>query len=457
MAVAIVGGGIAGLAAAYELAVRDVRFVLLEASDRVGGLIRTEHVDGFTIDSGADSMLAQKPAGIQLCQELGLGRRLISQRPPRTAYVHANGRLHRLPSPSVFGIPTTWRGLLNYTLLPWPARMTLGSDLVFQHSTVADADESVASFFRRRFGPATVDLIAQPLLGGIHAGDVERLSLKSVAPRLLDPGMFKLRWEAPTPPTADGMFRALEGGMGELVSALAVRLPDGSIRLGSPASGLVRSTSDAARSRWQVTYRSGTIEADAVIVAAPAHVAATLCRDVDPDLAALCASVPYVSTASVALGWPRTSVAHPLNGSGFVVARTHSTLRITAATWVSSKWEYRAPEGAVLLRAFLGGANDPQAAQQSDAELISIAVRDLSNVLDISGPPAVARVQRWIGAGAQHEVGHLARVAQIEARLSRLPGLFVAGSGFRALGLPDCIADARSTAAEGARYVKMQE
>ena len=213
MAVAIVGGGIAGLAAAYELAARDVRFVLLEASDRIGGLIRTERAGGFTIDAGADSMLAQKPAGIRLCEELGLGRRLMAQRPPRTAYVHARGHLHRLPSPSVFGIPTTWSGLASYSLLPWPARLHvaiaqlrprithLGSDPsadeITRLGSDPSADESVASVYRRRFGPETVDLIAQPA-GGIHAG--VGLLHQSVAPRLLDPRLFTLRWQSPPRP-----------------------------------------------------------------------------------------------------------------------------------------------------------------------------------------------------------------------------------------------------------------
>jgi oxygen-dependent protoporphyrinogen oxidase len=467
MAVAIVGGGIAGLAAAYELAARDVRFVLLEASDRVGGLIRTERVGGFTIDAGADSILAQKPAGIRLCEELGLGRRLIAQRPPRTAYVHARGHLHRLPSPSVFGIPTTWPGLASYSLLPWPARLQValaqlrlritrpGSDP--SRADATRADESVASFYRRRFGPATVDLIAQPLLGGIHAGDVERLSIQSVAPRLLDPGLFTLRWQSPPSTQPDGLFRALEGGMGELVDAIALRLPDGSIRLRSAATSLVATPATDARNKWQIRYDRGVVDADAVIIAAPAHAAATLCAEIDPELAALCRDVPYVSTASVALAWPRANVAHPLDGSGFVVARQHSALRITAATWVSSKWEHRAPEGMVLLRAFLGSASDPAAVDADDRELIGIAVRDLSAVLDITGAPAFARVQRWIRAGAQHEVGQLSRVARIEARLAGLPGLFVAGSGFRAVGVPDCIADGRSAATAAARYVKMQE
>jgi protoporphyrinogen/coproporphyrinogen III oxidase len=484
--VLIIGGGITGLAAAWELARIGVPFRLLEASERAGGLILTEHVDGFTLEAGADSMLIQKPAALQLCDELGLGPQLISPT-SSTAYVFADGRLHALPSPSVFGIPTTWSGLTTYDLLPWPARLRLGSGLVFQHFASSwshrqakldasdasggrqstrpdpkrggradDGDESVASFYRRRFGAATVDLIAAPLLGGIHAGDVERLSMKAVAPRLVDAegrhGSMLRAFRRSRPASGgEGLFKSLASGMGELVSAIQRRLPAESIRFGVDAKAI-----SATQSGFQVQTGTDTLEADSVIVAIPAHRAAPLLAPVDPALADLCAEVPYVSTVSVALAWPRASVAHPLNGSGFVVARQHSTLRVTACTWASSKWRGRAPAHTILLRVFLGGASDPDAASLSDDELIEIAVRDISSVLGITDAPRLARVHRWMRAGAQHHVGHAARIARIEDRLAALDGLFVAGSGFRAIGIPDCVTDGRATAVEAARFVKMK-
>ena len=193
-----------------------------------------------------------------------------------------------------------------------------------------------------------------------------------------------------------------------------------------------------------------------MILAVPAHRAAALMTPVDATVADLCGEIPYVSTVSVALAWPRANVAHPLNGSGFVVARQHSTLRVTACTWASSKWRGRAPAHMILLRVFLGGASDPEAASLSDDELIAIAVGDVSSVLGITDAPRLARVHRWIRAGAQHHVGHAARIARIEARLAALDGLFVAGSGFRAIGIPDCVTDGRATAVEAARFVKIK-
>ncbi len=198
------------------------------------------------------------------------------------------------------------------------------------------------------------------------------------------------------------------------------------------------------------------LTAQSVIVASPAHAAATLLERADEDLAALCAAVPYVSTASVALAWERARVSHPLRGSGFVVARQQSDLRISACTWVSSKWQDRAPSDTALFRAFLGGATDPSAALLSDEELAAIATADVSKVVGASGSPAFVRIQRWPNAGAQHNVGHRPHLQQIETRLRALPGLFVAGSGFRAIGIPDCVADGRAAAIDAAAFVALR-
>lgn len=440
----IIGGGITGLAAAFELSQRGVAFRLFEASDRAGGLIRTEHVDGFLIEAGPDSVLAQKPAALALCEELGLTSRLISTTPPRRAYVLSGGRLHALPAPSVLGIPTTVGGILSYDLLPWHARVRLAMEPMVPRQ--APADESVAAFFRRRFGPATVDLVAAPLLGGIHAGDVERLSMRSLFPRFAEAearggSVLRAHLHRRAGEAAGGAFRSLASGMGELVAAIERRLPPGAVVYRAPVTRLAH-----AGGQWQVTAGGQTGSARAVILAVPAFAAARLLAPVAPDAAAGCAEVPYVSTASIALAWPRAAVRHPLDGSGFVVARRHSTLRITACTWVSSKWSGRAPKGTVLLRAFIGGAHDPGAAGLDDAALVRVAAADIAGVLGIEGAPLLSRIQRWPNAGPQHNVGQIARVAAIDAALARHPGLVVAGSGFRSVGIPDCIADGRAAA-----------
>ncbi len=451
--IVIIGGGIAGLAAAHELTRRRHPFVLLEAAARVGGLILTEQVDGFTLDAGPDSILAQKPAGLQLCEELGLGPRLLRTRPPRSAFVLKDDRLFPLPSPSVLGIPTTRSALMHYTLLPWSARMRLALEPFVPPG--AGNDESVGSFFRRRFGSQTVGLIAEPLLGGIHAGDIDQLSVHALFPRLVfaerQRGRVLGNVGARTAPDPDGLFRSLRGGMSELVDAIVSQLPREAVRLRAPATSI-----HASGATWTVADPRRAHVADAVIMAAPAHAAARLLAPIDAEASRICGLVPYVSTTSVALGYRRSDIGHRLEGSGFVVARSHSSARITACTWASSKWEARAPEDHALLRAFVGGAHDPAAVELRDDELVALAARDLSGPLHITGEPVVARVYRWRDAGAQHVVGHRARMTDLTARLRAQGGLFVTGSGFDSIGIPDCIAHARSVAAVAADYVTMR-
>jgi oxygen-dependent protoporphyrinogen oxidase len=449
--IVVVGGGITGLAAAFEAARRRVACLVLESSPAPGGLIRTERTGGFTIDAGPDSLLAQKPAAIELCDDLGLSGQLMTTRKPRTAYVLRDGRLHALPSPSVLGIPTSLAALGRYDLLGWPARLRVALEPLIPEPS--QDDESVAAFFRRRFGAATVDLIAEPLLGGIHAGDIEQLSMRSVFPRLVhaaqQPGGVT-RSLSGAPRNDTGMFRALRGGMADLIVAIVKALPAGAVRTNSPVTRIER-----AASGWTVTAGGDRVDASAVIVSAPAHAAAALLRPLDAEAARLCDAVPYASTASIALGWKRRDVSHPLAGSGFVVARRHNHVRITACTWVSSKWDHRAPADHVLLRAFAGGTHDPGAVDLDDEALIDMTVRDLTPLLGISAAPMLTRVFRSRNAGAQHQVGHGARMAALAHRIAALPGLFVAGSGFESIGIPDCVTNGRRAGGAAADYVRM--
>lgn len=438
----IVGAGITGLTVAYELHKRGVSSTVYEAGARSGGLIRTERAEGFTVEAGPDSVLATKPAALDLANELGLGDQIQEVRTPG-AYVLRGHRLFRLPSPSLLGLPLTWRAVFGYDLLPWRARLRLARGLMARGDrsggAATDADVSVAGFFRSRFGPDAVDLIAQPLLGGIHAGDIEQLSMASLFPRLLEldrapGGIFGARAaQTQTSGRPGSPFRSLRGGMSVLVDALESQLPAGTIRYGTPLASIP--------------------DGRPVIIAAPAYVAAAMLEPIDPEAAAICAAVPYVSTVSVALAWPRSAVPHPLDGTGFVVARRHSDVRITACTWVSQKWDGRAPADMTLLRAFVGGAHDPAAIDVDDDDLVAIVRRDLGAVLGVTAGPALARVYRWRRMGAQHTVGHLARMAELERRLAPR-GIFVAGSGFKAVGIPDCVADARRTAGAAAEFAK---
>jgi protoporphyrinogen/coproporphyrinogen III oxidase len=449
--VAIVGGGIAGLATAFELQLRGLRAAVLEAADRPGGVITTERFDGWVVDGGPDAMLVQKPGAIALCRELGLEPRLVSTLTPRTAYVLRDGRLHAIAEGSFLGFPLRFGALARASLFSLGGRLRMAAELfVPRHG--GDADESIAAFVRRRFGDEAVDYLAEPLLAGIHAGDAERLSMRALFPRLLEAERqsgsvlrsFRALRMTPSP---RGAFVSLPGGTGELIATLAAALAPGTLTVRARVHEVRRTN------LYVVDSEAGRVEARAVVLAAPAYVSAGLLRRYDASLAALCDAIPYASTATVALGYRRDQVAHPLRGTGFVVPRVER-LALMAGTWVSSKWPERAPAGHVLLRGFVGGGRDPHRLDRSDDELIATVRDELTDLLGISGEPLFARLFRWTRQSPQYEVGHLQRVATIEQRLQAIPGMFVAGSGFRAIGIPDCITDGRDTAGRVAEYLK---
>jgi oxygen-dependent protoporphyrinogen oxidase len=448
--VTIVGGGIAGLSAAYELTRRGVPFVLLEQAATPGGVILSENVDGFTIDAGPDALLTQKPEGIRLCQELGLGDRLIPTLPPRLAFIQRGGRLYPLPAASVLGIPTRFGPFLRTGLFSWRAKLRMGAEL-FIPARTDQSDESIGAFMTRRFGHEATIYLAEPLLAGIHAGDVNRLSLAALFPRFAEAeraagSLIRSLRRRSGPPPPDGVFRSLPGGLSELVRAIVGSLPPGSVRTNTAVARVqtLRVESDVM---FRVETAAGsTTDSRALILATPAHVTASLTRDFDEDIARLCDEIPYASIATVALAFPRTAVTHPLNGSGYVVPRAEAN-GILAATWLSSKWPHRAPVGQVLMRTFIGGARDPDACSLDDAALAERSLGALRGILGIRGEPLFTRVYRFVRASAQHEVGHLERIATLDRRLTGHSGLFVTGSGFRGVGIPDCVADARATAA----------
>jgi oxygen-dependent protoporphyrinogen oxidase len=453
--VVIVGGGIAGLAAAYELSRRGVPFVVLERAPLAGGVIFSEEVDGFTIDGGPDSLLIQKPEAIALCREIGLGDRLVSTKPPRMAYIQRGGRLHALPAASVLGIPTRVGPFVGTTLFSWAGKLRMGAEL-FVPPRRDDADESIGAFMTRRFGVEATTYLAEPLLAGIHAGDVDRLSVRALFPRLVDAerthGSLLRGFRKSHPQSAarsvDGAFKSLPGGLSEMVRALVEALGRERVRTATAVDAI---TGDGP---FFVHASAGeSIEAGAVIIATPAYATSALLRDRDEALSRLAGEIPYASAVTVAMAFTRDQVRHPLTGSGFVVPRVEHT-GILAASWLSSKWPDRAPADRVLIRTFLGGARDPQAIERSDAELIQTSLAALRPILGIERDPLLTRVYRWARGNPQHEVGHLDRMAAIDRALARHPGVFLTGSGFRGVGIPDCVADGRKVGAGAAAWIR---
>src|SRR5688572_15695329 len=451
--VAVIGAGVSGLAAAFELQKRNRSMIVLEREQRPGGIIVTERVGEFVIDAGPDALLVQKPAAVALCNELGLGDRLIPTRPPRTAFVLRDGALHALPGASILGFPTRLKPLFTSTLFGPRAKLRMAAELVIPRAPNSD-DESIAGFVRRRFGPEAVTYIAEPLLAGIHAGDVERLSMRALFPRLVEAearagSVIRAFRRERRPASSDGVFRSFPNGLGELIDGLMKAVPQESVRYGSNVTDIDEENGFTIRIAGRPPIR-----ARAVILAIPAFAAAELLRPVDADLSAACESIRYLSTATVIFAFPRDAVRHDLKGTGFVVPRAEG-ISITAGAWISSKWPQRAPEGQALLRAFLGGARDPNVLSRTDTELTNAALGDLTKILGIRGLPMMTRVYRWNRSSPQQEVGHGELMRRIDAKLAAHPGLFVSAAGFRGVGIPDSIGDARQTAGAAAAFVRM--
>ena len=455
----VIGGGISGLAAAHRLVelARDggwpLDLVLLEAAGRLGGTIRTEWADGFLLEAGPDSFISEKPWALALAERIGLGPRLrgTDDRFRRTYVVRA-GRLRALPEGFLLLAPTRAWPVLASDVFSWRGKLRLGLDLVLPRRAAA-GDESLGSFVRRRLGREALERVAQPLIGGIYTADPDRLSLAATMPRFLAlerehrslilglrraarrgeaAGASGARWS---------LFVTLAGGMEELVAALAARLPAGAVRLDSPAEALA-----LTRDGWQVRLRAGAVlHADGVILAGPAPRMGALVGPVDPPLGGLLDGIAYASAATVALAYRRAAVGHPLDGFGFVVPRVEGRVTL-ACTFSSVKYPGRAPDGFALLRVFIGGALQAGLLAQDDRTLLRLAHDDVAALLGISGEPVLSRVWRHPGTMPQYDVGHLDRVAAVEARVEALPGLALAGGAYRGVGIADCIRSGEAAA-----------
>jgi oxygen-dependent protoporphyrinogen oxidase len=454
---AVIGGGISGLAAAHRLVElsrargRRIDLCLLEASARLGGVIATERSGGFVIESGPDSFLSEKPAALALCQRLGLGDRLIGTREQfRRTYVVREGRLHPLPDGFLLMAPTRFWPLLATPLFSWPGKLRMALDLVLPRRR-ALAEETLSAFVTRRLGREALERVAQPLVAGIYTADPDRLSLAATMPRFIDMerdqrsvilAMWRQQRRAARA-ASDGsgarwsLFLSLDDGLQGLVDAVAQRLPEGVVRLGQSVRTLERTPTG-----WRI---DGRLDCHAVVLALPAHAAARLLRDVDAALADELAAIPYASSAIVNLAYRRENVPFPLDGFGVVVPRVERR-SVLAATFSSLKFPRRAPADHVLVRSFVGGALQPELVDLDDAALLACVERELADLLGVRAEPVLARLARWPASMPQYHLGHLARVARIGERTRSLPGLHLAGNAYGGVGLPDCIASGEHAA-----------
>jgi oxygen-dependent protoporphyrinogen oxidase len=463
--VAVVGGGIAGLAAARSLALAGAQVVVLEP-ERLGGKLRTSEFAGRPVDEGADAFLARVPWAVDLACDLGLGDRLVSPATGR-AHVFVDGRLRPLPAEHLMGVPTDLDAPDLAAILSPEGLAAARRDLAEPGSPPAggadDGDEAIGPFLRRRLGAEVLDRLAGPLVGGINGGDVERLSLAAVTPQLdaaARAGEASLiracaaqraaALAAQPPGEPAPVFLAPAGGMASLIDALVADLSarDVDLRVGLAARALEPTAAGGWRVIADPTSGHGVVtdmvvEADAVVVASPAPVAAALLRDHAPEAAAHLASIRHASVAMVALAVEVEDLpSGGLEGSGLLVARSEGLL-VTACSWASSKWAALAPEqgdGTVVLRASAGCDGDTRIADLSDHDLVDHVIDDLIHVMRYEGTPTEVRVTRWPSSFPQYDVGHLARVAEIEAQLGdRIPSVAVAGNALRGVGIPASI------------------
>lgn len=460
--VVIIGGGIAGLAAAHRLTQTAPGLVvtLIESDHRLGGKIVTERVDGFVIEGGPDTFLSYKPRGLGLCRELGLEDRLhgTNQRIRRT-YVMRDGRLYDLPEGLTGLIPSRFGPMARTALISPLGKLRMGLDYVIPPRS-ADGDESIAAFVERRLGREVYDHLIEPLLSGIYAGDGEQLSLAATFPQLrqtelangsLIKGMLAAKRKAPAP-TPNGKswaaFLTPTTGLAEIVEALEERLGGVDVRLGRRATRV-----EAASPGYRIVLDNGeSVAANAIVFATPAFITAALISNLDSQISTVLRAIPYVSTATVSVAYPLSDIPRPLDGYGYIIPRAQNR-PVLACTWTSTKFPHRAPEGFGLIRAFIGRAGQQDVLERDDVELLQLVRDELRRTLGINAPPLLHRLFRWPKAMPQYTLGHFDRLAEIERRLAVHPGLFVAGNAYRGIGLPDCIASGEAAAEAALKFL----
>lgn len=448
--VAVLGGGISGLGAAYGLrkaipSASELAITVVENRPDLGGTIGTELAHGYRIERGPDSFVTLKPRALGVATELGLGPQVVGVRNRRFFGVR-RGALVPAPEALVLVAPARLGPFFRTRLISLPGKLRASLDVLIPARKTA-GDESLASFVRRRLGRELLDRIADPLVAGIHAGDSERLSMDSLLPQFVAyerkygsviRGLrASVRSHPPAPGDVPRPFASFRDGMGELPKAFAASTPDIVWKIGVRALGVER-TRDG---RLQVGLNDGdTWTGDAVVLTAPTPAAGELVRPLSARLATALAAIRYSSSAVVSLGFREEAYKAPV-GSGVVVPRGEG-LRLSACTFSSSKFEGRAPKGRALVRAFYGGARDESVLELSDETLVGIAEKELGGLIGLRGPAEIVRVHRWPRAHPQYEVGHRDRVAAVEAACAEVPGLFLAGSAYRGIGTSDCLEDA---------------
>ena len=447
--VVIIGGGITGLSAAYYLQKEikenglPLEVKLFEASDRLGGIINTVKKDGFIVEKGPDSVLARKTSALKLIKEVGLEDKVVSNTAGKS-YIYARGKLHTMPEGAFMGIPTQITPFALSGLFSPFGKLRAAGDFILPKGKEMD-DQSLGQFFRRRLGNEIVDNLIDPLLSGIYAGDIDRLSLMSLFPMFYDMEqkhrslVLGLKKSMPKPPKSakkaskKGMFISLSTGLQSLIEELEKRLDEGTVVKETPIEKIVK-----AEAQYTITLANGSEEkADSIIIATEHYHAQkmlsnyTFMKEFDDMIS--------YSVANVAMAFPKSAIKQDIDGTGFLVSR-NSDFRITACTWTHKKWPSTTPDDMALLRCYVGKPNDQDIVDLSDEEIINIALRDLNKTMIITEKPLFHMVTRWKDSMPQYNVGHIERMKNVKESLAKeLPGVYLAGGSYEGVGIPDCI------------------
>ncbi|WP_066295050.1 protoporphyrinogen oxidase [Bacillus sp. FJAT-29937] len=466
--VVIIGGGITGLTAAFylqkEASVKglplDIR--LIESTDRLGGKMQTVVRDGFVIERGPDSFLARKQSASRLAAEVGMEDKLIRNTAGKS-YVLVKDRLHPMPGGSVMGIPTQIAPFVTTGLFSFAGKARAAADFILPKSSPAN-DQSLGKFFRRRLGDEVVENLIEPLLSAIYAGDIDKLSLMSTFPQFyqveqkyksLILGMKKSTPATPLKKTGEkkdkGIFLTFSSGLQSFADALESRLEPNSVMKGCKVERISKK-----ENRYVIELSGGAqLDADSIIMTVPHHITQSVFSDYRffdsfKDMSS-------TSVATIALAFPEEAIEKDIEGTGFVVTR-NSDYTITACTWTHKKWPHTTPAGKVLIRCYVGRPGDEEVVELPDDELIKIVLKELNRTMNITMDPDFAVISRWKDSMPQYTVGHKERIEKVKTHLaSELPGVFLAGSSFEGLGMPDCIDQGEATVEKVLSFINMDE
>lgn len=441
--IAIIGGGVSGLSAAWRLAQAGKPSILIEKNPRLGGVIETSEWEGCVLEGGPDSFLAIKPEAAQLGRELGLGEELIASNDDRRlTYIWKNGRMVPMPDGMMMMIPTKIAPVVTTPLLSWSTKIRMGLEY-FRRPQGPRPERSVSEFISEHYGQETVDYLAEPLLSGVYGGDPRALSVNAVLTRFVDMetkygSLTRAALEARKrmPASSEPLFRTFKRGLASFTSAIE-RAIAGHTRV-------IHGEVEALERGWRLRVNGEWIEAERVIIATPAYAAGALLKPLDHETGRLLESVDYSSSLTIAFVFRPGRLPDP-SGFGFLVPKKERTT-LMAGTWVQNKFPHRAPEGYVVLRCFVGGEAAKEMIELPDEVIFSAVSRDLHRMLGINVNPDFRRITRWRRSMAQYTLGHAYRIGQAEQRVARMDGLYLAGNAYSGIGVPDCVRTGRLAA-----------